>query len=346
MTLTHHIVIYCNASPTVGLGHFVRCIALAEALRSQQNTIVSFCGEITDTWAKRQIADRAFAPVTLVSFDSIAVWVSRISEMGPDVVIVDSYDITDQHFQQLKSINRPIVAIDDCADRMLDVDLILNANLNAESLNYELSPCSNRILGTNYLLLRPELIERAQQCPNRSFPKTAHKLAVIMGGTDPKGWTPIIIESLLKLKQEMHIKTIVSRSAQRAAIEKLETSGSGHKLEVFDRVSDIGTLFCWADLAIVAAGSIVWELAVFGCPMVIMQVAENQRIIVENLKGSGAAVCVEPPTNSSMGEHSQLHIQEVINSASSRIKLSDQSRKLVDGLGAQRVVSAIFQLIL
>jgi RimJ/RimL family protein N-acetyltransferase len=121
----------------------------------------------------------------------------------------------------------------------------------------------------------------------------------------------------------------------RAAIER-----SGADFELLTNVEDMPGLMAWADVAVAAAGITCWEMAVMGLPAAVLVVAENQLRIAEPLAEAGAVV--------NLGWHDRLTPEGIAAEVASlcrdqgrRRAQSKAGRRLVDGLGAERVVAVM-----
>ena len=104
-------------------------------------------------------------------------------------------------------------------------------------------------------------------------------------------------------------------------------------------VSDMAELMAAADVAISAGGSTCWELCLMGLPMLLIDVADNQTKLVNELDRRGCAIRVGDRKVSVETIADQLN--RVVVSEELRQSLSQRSRELVDGNGAARVVSVL-----
>jgi spore coat polysaccharide biosynthesis predicted glycosyltransferase SpsG len=99
-------------------------------------------------------------------------------------------------------------------------------------------------------------------------------------------------------------------------------------------------LMAWAHMAVTAGGTSSWELCFMGVPMLMIPVAENQVPIVRALTRAGAS--------QEVGWYKDLDvkgltgaIERLAGDARLRRRMSRAGRQLVDGRGADRVVSAM-----
>ena len=97
-----------------------------------------------------------------------------------------------------------------------------------------------------------------------------------------------------------------------------------------------------ADFAITAGGSTCYELARTGVPAVAIATAENQKAVVTALQERGTLLgfTPQPPTdsyNARLPEEIETAIKKLVRNREKRQTMSEDGKKLLDGLGANRV---------
>ncbi len=109
---------------------------------------------------------------------------------------------------------------------------------------------------------------------------------------------------------------------------------------VFD---DMVSRMTWADLAVTSGGSTVWELARTGCPAIVVETAPAEPLLVSGLDRIGLFDRLGPA-----GELDDAVLQSAIerrlHDRTWRSDMARRGRELVDGQGADRVVSALVRL--
>jgi RimJ/RimL family protein N-acetyltransferase len=95
-----------------------------------------------------------------------------------------------------------------------------------------------------------------------------------------------------------------------------------------------------ADVAISGAGSTCWEMCFLGLPAIVIDVAENQRPIGQELDRRGIAIHLGSGVDIT-AEKIADQLKTLLASQGRRAAMSDRGRNLVDGRGAERVVSAM-----
>jgi spore coat polysaccharide biosynthesis predicted glycosyltransferase SpsG len=164
---------------------------------------------------------------------------------------------------------------------------------------------------------------------------------VTLGAADPDNVTLKVITALEAITVPgLAVRVVVGPSNPHLEEIRREADRSAAKIEILCNVRDMPGLMSWADLAVTAGGSTCWELAFMGTPAVVMVVAENQRLIARGLEAAGMAV--------NLGEYRSLTrqgLEEALRllkaDSGMRAQMSRRGKAMVDGLGAERVVSAI-----
>ena len=131
------VVIRCDSSPQLGMGHEIRCLTLAMALRDR-GVAVSFVTTGLQSEARGFVVDPA--PVhsrdikRLPQEDSDAL-IAVARRTSASKVLIDHYGADEQYFSELKNASLRIGIIDNIADRnLLAADWLLNQNIGADCL--------------------------------------------------------------------------------------------------------------------------------------------------------------------------------------------------------------------
>ncbi|MGC8669233.1 MAG: UDP-2,4-diacetamido-2,4,6-trideoxy-beta-L-altropyranose hydrolase [Chthonomonadales bacterium] len=339
------VLIRADADAATGMGHAMRCLALAQALIAAGNR-VTWLGRWEPTSLQHRLAAAGVNAVPTTDQPGGREDLAHALVRGAhsDWIVLDGYHFGAEFLGALRNTGSRIMVIDD-APRLsfYNADLLLDQNLHPEPPDYCLPAGARPLLGPRYALLRSEFSRR----PARSAtpPHTAQNILVTMGGSDPNGVTLNVLKAcdhLARLHGNPFIRVVIGHSNPRKA-EVLSMAGSlGLHAEVLVAVEDMGSLMNWAHLAVTAGGSTCWELAAVGVPMVILTTAPNQTPVAEGLHRAGAGL--------HMGDASAVHAEDLtcvlatlIRDAERRGEMGCRGRRLVDGLGASRVADALSQ---
>ena len=347
------IVFRVDASNLIGSGHVMRCLSLAEALRSITNNIFFAClpqsGDATTLIENRGFAVYFLTPPTsILNFNDdkgYLSWLTRsVAEdaadficqvSSADLVITDHYAIGVQWHGVIKSaFHCNIVSIDDLG-RDHEADLIIDQTLGRQP---ELYKGRGRVLaGPEYALLAASFASRREDGLDRVLSCDKPRVLIYMGGGDIHNVTLKVLEALVG-KIDGFYTVLLSKAAEHYNTIK-EWSAGKADVEHIGFVDDMATLMLNNDISIGAAGTSSWERACIGLPSILIPVADNQSEICLRLVGSGAAIAVDMESVSSQLKPAFLKLYEGWGG------YSKASLSVCDGRGASRVLLEIEDLL-
>jgi UDP-2,4-diacetamido-2,4,6-trideoxy-beta-L-altropyranose hydrolase len=353
------IAIRVDSSQAIGSGHLVRCRTLAETLRSRGAEVQFICrqhpGNLID-W----LSQVAF-PVTVLPppdrpetlMEDYAAWLGvpptvdaaeTIEALGgnrPDWLIVDHYGIDRVWEQALRPYAGQILAIDDLANRAHDCDVLLDQNLSVDGEEryhpWVLSHC-RQLLGPRYALLRPEYHAYRQTLPPRMG--QVQRVLVFFGSTDPQNMTGKVLEALdLPDFSDWAIDVVVgATNPHHATIERQVKQNPNAALHCSR--PHLADLMAQADLAIGAGGATTWERLCLGLPTLVVSVADNQVSACRALQDRGLIEYLGRVETADV-ERLRSVIGSLLQSPLRLLKMANQAKLQVDGLGATRVAEAL-----
>jgi UDP-2,4-diacetamido-2,4,6-trideoxy-beta-L-altropyranose hydrolase len=324
------LVIRTDASATIGVGHAMRCLALAEAWIELGGRVLLATTEMPVTIAER--FERTGCRVGMIKTTEDAAVLIR--DLGARFAIIDGYHLGPDDQAALARTGARLLVIDDRGESATkEAAVVLNQNASASAELYQ-GLDAKLLLGTQYTLLRREFRAAAAQ---HSTPEVARRLLVSFGGSDPANVTPRVIEAVAPL--EGLDVLVVAGVANPHAAELRVPADARATIRIVASVDDMAAHMKWAELAVVAAGSTCWELATCGVPMIAVAVAENQLAITESLGelGIGVPLSLEGANIESL----RGMILSVSRDQIWRGGMGRKGRELFDGLGALRVCTAL-----
>ena len=332
-----------DAGIQLGSGHVMRCLALAQVLQDAGETPLLVTAE-TFPWENLLQSGgmeirRISAPAGSGGDLRQTIEIARGTKAS--WIVADGYRLDASYQKGLKEAGLKILFIDDYGHcQRYPADLVLNQNLHAHAGLYERREAYTQLLlGTRYVLLRREFRKWANW--TRGFPKVARKILVTLGGSDPGNATLKVIQALKQIEFPGTEVTVVA-GPTNPNLESLqhELSTARPTFRLLPYGNEMPALMAWADMAISAGGSTCWEMAFMGLPNLALVLAENQLPIATRLDEEGATV--------NLGWFDRLSCSQICSavndlafSATERQRMSEAGRKLVDGLGALRVVKAL-----
>lgn len=349
------IAIRADGNNEIGIGHVMRCLTVAEALRDKGADVVFY---LADDSCKELVSDRGFQWVILgTKYDRLEeeteILLPALEEGGAETVIVDSYYVTPEYLQELRKKFRTVY-LDDLNRFEYPVDLLINYNVFAKETDYPYAMsyeqdesgtvCAQKkqertvlLAGPNYAPVRKEF----SQCRRSSWDKAEHCL-ISLGGSDAYSLSLKISKKMLESTDL--VLHVVCGPFNRCKQELRELEKEEARIVIHENVADMWNLMKQCDIAISAAGSTMCELATAGLPAVTFSFVENQRYIAEEFGVRKAAMFVEhyqEENEAAFLEGISFAVSELINHEDLRRQIAENARSLVDGMGALRLAQAI-----
>lgn len=322
------IVFRCDASPHIGTGHVMRCLTLAQKFKEKLFR-VSFLSTQETLETVRALRESGF-PVHPENKTGHADW-----------LIVDHYGLDASYESTARRWAKNIMVIDDLADRPHDCDLLMDQTYGRNASDYkDLVPETCKILaGVKYALLRKEF-SQLRQTLDRDFSK-AQRVLISFGGTNPKGATEYALSMIRGYKEKSLTLDVVTGASAATlpsveeAVAAIENDGF-HKIALHLDTPHIADLMVQADLCIGAAGATSWERCCLKLPTIALELADNQKLVLENLGKAGAVYnmgAIAP-----LKEPDFLEVfSKYIASEPLRKNMAEKAGALCPGDGADRV---------
>ncbi|MFI5692046.1 PseG/SpsG family protein [Kribbella sp. NPDC051586] len=331
----------CDVGPARGIGHVMRCLALAEEVRRRDVELVFVCDAHTVPWAADQIAARGIDVHPAVW--TAAEHVELFERLELDAVVLDSYDLDASVYSAARAL--PTLAIVDGDLRGAEADVLVDQNLAAELDHPTLPPGSVRLAGLPYVMIRDEVLEHRPDEPPTSRPTAVPKVFAFFGGTDAFGAGPYVARALAATGLPFEATVVAPGPDLAAQVAAVELQPHQH-LQVIGPTTQLATEVRAADLTISASGTSTWELLCLGATTGLVCVVDNQVMGYERAVGTGAAAglgllsALKADTSSVVPT-----LKRLLTDSAERGRLASAGWELVDGRGRERVADALLGLI-
>ncbi len=338
------LLIRADASTTIGTGHIMRCLGLAQAWRrsgDEATFVMATESPVLDQRLRDSGMNVRHINAALGSQDDVQQTLSLAKRIMIDWLVVDGYQFGATYQQAIKETGHSLLFIDDYghADHYY-ADLVLNQNICADdSLYTNRESYTKLLLGTRYVLLREEFLTW-KDWP-REVPEKAHKILVTLGGGDPDNATLKVINAINKLEiEDLEIKVIIGPANPHIASLKEALDLSPLTFHLLSSVENMPELMAWTDVAIAAGGSTCWEIAFMGLPNIVLVLAENQQGIAEGLAERGVTINLGWFDKVSVGDITDA-VAGLLSDKERRENMISRYRQLVDGFGVGRVTNIL-----
>lgn len=335
------LLVRADASSAIGVGHVMRCLALAQTWQEAGGSALFAMAEGAEALGERLAAEGMAVwplPVQVGSAEDARQTLTLAEREQADWLALDGYRFDAEYQRQLAQGQSRLLMLDDFGQAShYCADLVLNQNAHADAAFYPSREATTELLlGLDYVLLRREFRQHPPQPKNLS--QSARHLLLTLGGGDPDNLTGRIIEELSRIDLP-GLETIAVVGASNPHRSRLEAlcSASDRPLQLRSNVADMTELYDWADLAVTGGGSTLWELAYLGVPALTLILAANQEPSSWQLDRLGAIQCLGAPQRLPPGAIA-ASISELCVDRDKRRHQAACGRRLVDGRGALRVV--------
>jgi UDP-2,4-diacetamido-2,4,6-trideoxy-beta-L-altropyranose hydrolase len=329
-----------DASATIGTGHVMRCLAMAQAWKRAGGEAVFAIAESPEALIKRFVDDGFSTisfPVVPASSDDFELLLSHVRRLDAKWVVIDGDHFDSEFLLHLHDSGIRTLLLDDFVARpAFPADIVLNPNYGAKEEPYRLSGFRGELLlGESYVLLRSEFTSRAST-GDRIVRRFGNKILITLGGSDPDNLSARILEAIAELT-DFEIRFIAG--AGYAHVTDL-TALTGGNVQVLYDAPDMPTLMRKADMAIIAGGGTLWELLYMGCAVLSYSRNSVQAVVLRELAEKGILMDMGPMLHFS-GPALVAKIRELANSDTIRKGMADAGQRLIDGRGAQRIVEKL-----
>lgn len=319
------LVVRTEAAANIGIGHFMRCFAIAEQVRLEGKTVLFLTGDLPPQAQARLkslgIAHR-HTPYSPGSEEDRAFVLDNTKKQ--DVLLLDSYAFSADYYRQLYE-QRFTVVMDDCAEVLpLHAHVVINAAMRAKEMGYQhIAPQAQLLLGPAYAPIRDEF-RRYYASPLRP------QVCITFGGSDPLNFTGIAALHLLALVPECDIRLIVGPLNEHlAALSAL--SAAQQQIKVYPCPANSAEVLYQAEMVITAAGGSLYEIAAMGLPALVLVTADNQ--------AGALSACPYPALDARTSWPNDFAL--CCNKVLQHTQLGKDAQRLVDGNGCKRIVQAM-----
>jgi len=322
--------IRADASLSMGAGHIMRCLALAQAAIIQKTSICMIVR--TDvSWVETRLKQgnitHILLPEAIPSREDPKSLIRqlRTADIEGDWVVLDGYHFGLNCQQAVRAAGYKLLVIDDQAHLPgYSCDILLNQNISAEEFVYK-GDIGQKLLGPKYALLRSEFLADRQKSEARQLSEKARNILLTLGGGDFSEHLARISIDFAVPELSGCVLRVIAGAMPPESISRLLWDCPA-KLEILDQVDDMPALLLDTDFCVTAGGSTCWELCCLGVPFLMVETAKNQRANILHLATLGLADIFSG--NSFKSALKKPIDQEIVN----------KLMALVDGKGCQRVL--------
>jgi len=321
------IIIRADGGPQIGLGHLIRCMALADMLK-RHFTITFYCTIIPEQ-IKLELQEKGYG-VNVIESNSL--WIQSVRPN--QIVVIDHYGINADVHIQIRKQKAFVVCIDDLHDKYFEADLIINHAPGIHEKDYKALASTRFALGPDYALLREPFINAAL---NHVGTSNSNSLMICFGGADAFNLSCIALEGLSENKSISQIHVIVG-SAYAFMDELRNHTKNDNRITIHHAISgdEMRAIMLGSAYAIAPASSIGYE--VLACRLYWLGgfYVDNQMRIYEGFKDLGAFYDLGNMRIDLKSKLKELDFSKLPNQLN--------NGQIIDGKSGNRLLSLFFHL--
>ena len=284
-----NILIRCDGSTEIGMGHIIRCLALADELKEQHGSNIYFAIR-RSTLGKNRIKD--YYPI-LESFEEdfdYAGWlIDCIEKVEAQILILDARD--NLALAQLKQIKKytkiKVITIDDPEDKRLAADMAFYPPVpQLDTMNWE-GFNGSLYIGWEYVVLRKEF-SKFYPRPENTIPN----VLVLMGGSDEHNMTEFVIDCLDLVENPIYVNIILGPGYNYSERLKQRLKSVKNRYTIYENPNSIAKIMSLSDMAVISFGQTAYELVSLKVPTIQISLTNdhfNSSMLFQNV-GVGVSV--------------------------------------------------------
>lgn len=336
------ILIRCDGNSAIGMGHVVRCTALAQMLKNDFK--IKFAIQKTDDRVINLVNETGCEIIILPQTQNYDEDVNHLlaQVISEDIIVLDGYYFSEAYQRKIKANGNKLVFIDDLIAWHQVADIVINQALNLSPSLYSSEIYTQILLGLDYSLLRAPFLKTASA---RNFTKI-EKVFISMGAADVNNITQKFVEALISIKQikEIHLMLGAVNPHLESIDSVIKNNPSINIQKHFNiSASELYQLLHHCDLCICPASSIMIEACAVGIPLVSGFTADNQKDNLQGMDSQDVIINLGDLNSISKSEITE-ELFVIIQKTEFLTQLVINQKKLLDGKSAERLLTAFKDL--
>jgi spore coat polysaccharide biosynthesis predicted glycosyltransferase SpsG len=346
------ILFRVDAGPQTGYESLARCFTYAAALQRRRRPTY-FLSQLEPPELALQIKrvgnEWLEADALAGTEEDLAETIQEIRRLRPAAVIVDTPNVNAEYLNEIRSTGVLVVSLDHTAAIRFPSDIIINPLLGPGKENYEFIPGTQLLLGSRYTLVRSEIRRqrpnRAQEpppvpSPNGKVASGHFRALVAMGEDDPHRQSLELAKLLLNVPRVAKVD-VVARP-YHPELDKIQAfaAANAQRVSVATEPAEVTARLVRCHFALTTGSGWSLELACVGIPQLLIVHSEAHWPTAQRLEEEGCATCLGWHESVSPTTIRQA-VQNLLNDPLERQAMARCARKLIDGRGPDRLVTAL-----
>ena len=294
---------------------------------------------IGDAYVKNLLADRDL-DYTIVTRDDQAMRLFR--EFMPDVVVFDLMYLDETDFQLIRR-STMTVSLSPIFNCLSGVDVVFH---RTAILGENWSVDSTRPLvksGLEYAVVSEYCCRIPEEVYRRNLELETLSVAISMGGTDAANKTLQVLNTIKSIPEKLLVWVLLGEGYSHSYEQLVECMrGSEHEIILAKTNDSMWRILSTCSLAILAGGTITYEAVYAGLPSINTLETKKHFFLIQELVERGVCLCAGHTFPESMSVLNDM-IEYLNGNRHKLLVMYQRSKRLIDDLGVQRIVSEIQQ---
>ena len=333
------------ASFKYGIGHFNRCLSLADKLKNSNINFIIFI----DQKSKNKILQKKLKyNILFLKFpsDNLQKKLKKIGSIDQTIFdISNNYfasSILDKNlfFNAFREISKKTILLDGGynesllrKNKELHFDLVISPYVDKY---VKVKKDIKKINGHKFFILNTNNFLKLGR--KRFILKKAENILISCGGSDPANQSLLTLRALNFINKKLKVKLIIGPYFAKKYINELVSLKLNKNIncKFIKNKSNIFPYAYWADLAIISSGLTKYEFLAVGTPCVSISINKPHKLITEIFEKKKTLVSAGiSPKEKKLSKI----IEDLLLNYKLRKLISKNGKNLIDGKGLQRVVN-------
>ena len=275
------IIFRADGNPTIGLGHFIRTLALAEMLKDNFHCI--FATQLPTEFQIREIEKICHERINLPADETHFIFFLNLLN-GDEIVVLDNYYFSTAYQIAIKAKGCKLVCIDDMHNKHFVANLIINHAVEINKSQYSAEKYTTYCLGYKFALLRYEYLSKFSNKITKRY-----ACLLMIGGSDPLNLTAKIVTMIKPMQFHLPIAVIIGADSNfKSPITHL------NNIELFRGIesSKVYQLMHESHFGIFPASTVAIEACAVRLPFICGYFVDNQKEFYYGIKKYNLALCI------------------------------------------------------
>ncbi|OUR83158.1 hypothetical protein A9Q82_03650 [Cycloclasticus sp. 46_120_T64] len=268
------LLIHCDANRTSGFGHFSRCLALAELVRSSRPDIkVLFVGDYGGyAIDKLRLTNTRYIIIHEAESFTKEV-INAFVSYETDFLLIDSYLAPQFFYDYMTEKEIKWGVFDDFAQQdFRQAQFVINFRVGAEKMfRYRSKTCG---LGPGFMPIRAEFFAVRRGNEKRKVRVDVENILICLGGYDKYQVSGCLLESVIRVFDQAFVLVLLSDQDEISVLMSKYKNNTNVKVE--QPCSDVGSIMGDMDLLVSGGGMLKYEAGYCGIPNAALSQTQEQ----------------------------------------------------------------------